>query len=372
MALDQLPSFMRAISSQESSNRPDVVNSRSGAHGLFQIMPNNWAPWSRETFGRVMPRTAQNQQAVAKHKMGQYYQQFNSWDAVAVAWFAGPGRAQRYVQGDRSVLNLSDGGMTVGQYIAKMRQGMGAQGAQAGFSPTPGPGPAQQDQQGPFRYQQGALARMGRRDDSVLARGIEDEVLADDDESSMLEGVFEVMSAVQNGQPLDSLTSIGQSSRDYAGRQEVRTPPEMEPEEGGFERGGQLVPQGRGDYSGVRFGLSPSTSTQGMAGLKPGAMAGAQLARQLGFAGTIHGVGHRGNKSDHPGGNAIDLMTGRNMALGSGVANFYVANRDQLGVKYVIFNQAIASANTGWRWRRMADRGSPTANHVDHPHVSFH
>lgn len=119
--------FMAAISSQESGGDPNVVNKGSGAHGQFQIMPANWKPWAKEAgLGDNPPKTQANQNIVARFKMLQYYRQYGSWEAVAIAWFAGPGRAQKYVNGDMSVLNLSDGGATVKQYIDKMNAGMAA------------------------------------------------------------------------------------------------------------------------------------------------------------------------------------------------------------------------------------------------------
>lgn len=90
--------FMAAISGQESGGDYNVVNKDSGAHGRFQIMPDNWGPWSRETFGKVVPKTPQNQDKVARYKMAQYYKQFGRWDLVARAWYAGPGSIN-YSQG---------------------------------------------------------------------------------------------------------------------------------------------------------------------------------------------------------------------------------------------------------------------------------
>ncbi|MFW6322257.1 MAG: transglycosylase SLT domain-containing protein, partial [Guyparkeria sp.] len=75
--------FMRAIASIESggaSNPVNVRNERTGAHGLFQIMPENWAPWAQEAgLGPNAPRTEENQRKVARHKMLSYYDQFGSW-----------------------------------------------------------------------------------------------------------------------------------------------------------------------------------------------------------------------------------------------------------------------------------------------------
>jgi hypothetical protein len=49
------------------------------------------------------------------------------------------------------------------------------------------------------------------------------------------------------------------------------------------------------------------------------------------------------------------------------VANFLIAHWDDLGMKYVIWQQAILQSKDG-QWEPMADRGSPTANHMDHVH----
>lgn len=107
-------------------------------------------------------------------------------------------------------------------------------------------------------------------------------------------------------------------------------------------------------------------------GLQSNAARGAAVARALGFVGTIGGVGQRSNPSDHPHGNAIDLMTMKDRATGQMLADFFVRFASELGVKYVIWEQRIASAKNGWEWRGMEDRGSATANHMDHPHISFY
>jgi len=107
-------------------------------------------------------------------------------------------------------------------------------------------------------------------------------------------------------------------------------------------------------------------------GLRQNAANGARVVREMGFGGTIGGLGERSHASDHPHGNAIDVMTQRDTNMGRQVAENFRQNHDQLGVKYVIYQQQIASPRTGWQWRPMEDRGSPTANHMDHVHISFH
>jgi len=72
--------------------------------------------------------------------------------------------------------------------------------------------------------------------------------------------------------------------------------------------------------------------------------------------------------SDHNSGNAVDIMISG--ATGDRITEFLIANRDRLNVKYVIFEQKIYASYTGWSGRAMEDRGSVTANHYDHVHVS--
>jgi hypothetical protein len=80
----------------------------------------------------------------------------------------------------------------------------------------------------------------------------------------------------------------------------------------------------------------------------------------------MHGVAGRGGPSDHPGGLAVDFMVDR--ATGDALADCVLANMDELGAKYVIWEQQI---NHGDGWEAMEDRGGVTANHFDHVHVSF-
>jgi len=82
----------------------------------------------------------------------------------------------------------------------------------------------------------------------------------------------------------------------------------------------------------------------------------------------VLGRAGRAGASDHPAGLALDFMTRANVALGRQLADYVVAHRAELHVSYVIYRQRI---NLGSGWKAMEDRGSPTANHMDHVHVSF-
>lgn len=123
--------------------------------------------------------------------------------------------------------------------------------------------------------------------------------------------------------------------------------------------------------SGMSFGKPHKVTRKDLYKLRGNAAKSVSLMRKMGFNGTIHGFGSRPNVTDHDDGNAADYMVGKNRKLGAQIARYSIANRKALGVKYVIYRQRIASASTGWKWKKMEDRGSPTANHMDHTHVSY-
>ncbi|GAB2767963.1 hypothetical protein GCM10027020_21060 [Nocardioides salsibiostraticola] len=79
--------------------------------------------------------------------------------------------------------------------------------------------------------------------------------------------------------------------------------------------------------------------------------------------------GLRGGGGDHGSGRAVDIMVSG--SRGQQVADFVRANASALGVSYVIYAQQIWSVERGGEgWRGMSSRGSTTANHYDHVHVS--
>jgi hypothetical protein len=76
---------------------------------------------------------------------------------------------------------------------------------------------------------------------------------------------------------------------------------------------------------------------------------------------------------DHPSGRAIDFMvpdwsSGSGRSLGEAIVSHVQANAGRWNVDYVIYRQRIWTPGRGWK--SMSDRGSPTANHMDHVHVS--
>ncbi|NYG60701.1 hypothetical protein BJ980_003624 [Nocardioides daedukensis] len=81
--------------------------------------------------------------------------------------------------------------------------------------------------------------------------------------------------------------------------------------------------------------------------------------------GTFRGDG------EHSEGRAVDIMISGD--AGWQVAEYVRANASALGVEYAIYSQKIWSVDRGGEgWRSMEDRGSATANHFDHVHVTVY
>lgn len=75
---------------------------------------------------------------------------------------------------------------------------------------------------------------------------------------------------------------------------------------------------------------------------------------------------------DHPSGLAADFMVPLDeagQAKGDLLAAHLTENAEAFGVEYVLWQQRSWYPDRGWR--PMEDRGSPTANHADHVHVTF-
>lgn len=83
--------FINAIGGQESGGDYGAVNGRTGASGKYQIMPENWPAWAEEAgIGADAEMTPENQEIVARYKLGEYYDKYGARGA-AIAWYAGEG-----------------------------------------------------------------------------------------------------------------------------------------------------------------------------------------------------------------------------------------------------------------------------------------
>jgi hypothetical protein len=75
---------------------------------------------------------------------------------------------------------------------------------------------------------------------------------------------------------------------------------------------------------------------------------------------------------EHSSGRALDIMTS-DVALGTAIAEFLQAHAAELHLYDILWRQRIwtpVRASEGWR--PLSDRGSATANHYDHVHVSVY
>src|SRR5690606_38302369 len=97
----------------------------------------------------------------------------------------------------------------------------------------------------------------------------------------------------------------------------------------------------------------------------PVAQVGNHIKEKCGVS-DIGGRAARANASGHPSGLALDFMV--DPATGDKLADYVLDNQEDFGVTYVIWQHRY---NDGSGWSMMEDRGSPTANHMDHVHVSF-
>jgi hypothetical protein len=124
----------------------------------------------------------------------------------------------------------------------------------------------------------------------------------------------------------------------------------------------------------VAAGNAVARITNSTGRVKPQVQAAADaVVSGVAGAGGITLGGTRASAADpggHPSGLALDYMVLGNETMGDAIVAYHVAHWDELGVEYVIWQQRILTSPTG-AWKAMADRGSATANHRDHPHVNY-
>jgi hypothetical protein len=120
-------------------------------------------------------------------------------------------------------------------------------------------------------------------------------------------------------------------------------------------------------------GLSTAPCASGSSvesGLVPNAVA-VHRAVCAAFPSVTSYGGVRYDSGAHGTGHAIDIMvTG---SAGDAIAEYVRANAGALGVSEVLWSQQIWTVERGSEgWRYMEDRGSTTANHYDHVHVTVY
>ena len=138
--------YLEALKMQESSgdyfvkHEPstitDIVTGKPirvqalGAYGILDInwygtkTQKSWAEQAGYAGARWDDKVAQD--AVAKYKVQQYFNKFGSWDAVSVAWFAGPEVAKKMVNEGVIDYTIKDvNGQDVKTYVDEMNTKIG-------------------------------------------------------------------------------------------------------------------------------------------------------------------------------------------------------------------------------------------------------
>lgn len=100
--------LMNAVMGQESAGDAGAVNGRTGAYGLFQILPSNWPEWSEQAgIAGANMSDPEAQKKVAAFKLGEYAKEYGVEGAFA-AWYAGPVNGARWRDGAPDAID-SDG-----------------------------------------------------------------------------------------------------------------------------------------------------------------------------------------------------------------------------------------------------------------------
>jgi len=130
----ELFAFMDAIRKQENAggdylkeHRPTITQTSNGtqqvqALGAYGILDINWDVWSKEAgYAGADWRIPVIQDIVAANKLQQYYNDFGSWELVAIAWYGGPGKAKiamnQGIDAVGDLGNMEDFGPNIRDYV---------------------------------------------------------------------------------------------------------------------------------------------------------------------------------------------------------------------------------------------------------------
>ena len=132
--------YMKALLQRESTgnyealHEPSIITDantgkkiRVQALGGYGILDINFPIWAKQAGlkGFSMAdsdwKDPKAQDAVAKYKAQQYFDRFGSWNAVSVAWFAGPNKAKELIEDGTIDYDKADSnGTTIKQYVDSM------------------------------------------------------------------------------------------------------------------------------------------------------------------------------------------------------------------------------------------------------------
>ena len=122
--LSDLDALLRAIGGQESGGDYTAQNARTGAYGKYQIVDDSWQEWAAQYGIDVNDKSPENQEKVARLKLGEYLQKYGP-EGAAAAWYGGEGavnwgaeaRNRKQGNGDEPSVN---------EYVAQVMERMGS------------------------------------------------------------------------------------------------------------------------------------------------------------------------------------------------------------------------------------------------------
>lgn len=137
--------YQQALLQRESSgnynaqHKPSIIKDantgkpiRVQALGGYGILDINFPVWAKQAGldGFDMKdgdwKDPKVQDMVTKFKLQEYFNMFGSWDAVSIAWFAGPNKAKELIENGTIDYDKADSkGTTIRQYVDSMSNLMG-------------------------------------------------------------------------------------------------------------------------------------------------------------------------------------------------------------------------------------------------------
>lgn len=132
--------YLKALLMRESTNNYEAKHKASviedfatgkpirvQALGGYGILDINFEKWAEQAGLKDFSMEDEDwkdpvaQDTIAKYKVQEYFNKFNSWDAVSVAWFAGENRAKELLRNGTIDYDKADSnGTTIKQYVDSM------------------------------------------------------------------------------------------------------------------------------------------------------------------------------------------------------------------------------------------------------------
>ena len=137
--------YLKALLMRESTNNYEAKHKASiiedyetgkpirvQALGGYGILDINFPIWAKQAGLKDFSMSDEDwkdpvaQDTIAKYKVQEYFNKFNSWDAVSVAWFAGENKAKELLrEGTIDYDKADSNGTTIKQYVDSMNNLVG-------------------------------------------------------------------------------------------------------------------------------------------------------------------------------------------------------------------------------------------------------